>query len=137
MNEIKISKRVVILSLVLLGTAAAAGWGAPRIMGWLQARAIIKTTLTPAEATPAVLPEADGREAAIAGARQFYSVDYSKGQQAWLDNLCAVSTQIGCLMDKNVIAPNLWGPVCPGQDGHHGPGYGPGKSSGSGRQHAG
>ena len=108
MNEIKISKRVVILSLVLLGAAAAAGWGAPQIMGWLQAKAIVKTTPTPAGATPAVLPEADGRDAAIAGARQFYSVDYSKGQQAWLDNLCAVSTQIGCLMDQNVIAPNLW-----------------------------
>ena len=110
MNEIKISKRVVILSLVLLGAAAAAGWGAPRIMGWLQAKAIVRTTPIPTGVTPAALPEMDGREAAIAGARQFYSVDYSKGQQAWLDNLCAVSTQIGCLMDQNVIAPNLWGP---------------------------
>jgi hypothetical protein len=45
--------------------------------------------------------------AALAGAQAFYTVDYRE-QQAWLDRLCAVSTQIGCTGDKNVLAPSLW-----------------------------
>jgi hypothetical protein len=35
-------------------------------------------------------------------------VDYQKGQQVWLDQLCSVCTQAGCIVYQNVIGPNLW-----------------------------
>ena len=48
------------------------------------------------------------QKAAAAGAQAFYTVDYQKGQQVWLDKLCSVSTQTGCIVYQNVIGPNLW-----------------------------
>jgi hypothetical protein len=44
----------------------------------------------------------------VAGALAFYTVDYQKGQQAWLDQLCAASTSTGCAMDQNVFVPAMW-----------------------------
>jgi hypothetical protein len=107
-NEIKISKRMIAISLILIGAATAAVWDAPQIMDLFQARASAQSIPTPGAGSLVDLTEADGRESAITGARQFYTVDFQKGQQAWLDSLCAVSTQMGCLMDQKVIAPNLW-----------------------------
>ena len=53
--------------------------------------------------------------AALAGAQAFYTVDAQAGQQAWLDRLCAVSTQIGCIVYQNVIGPNSVAEVRRGQ----------------------
>jgi hypothetical protein len=55
-------------------------------------------------------PDGDqpAQAAAVAGAQAFYSVDFKKGKQAWLDRLCAVSTNTGCAMDQNVFVPALW-----------------------------
>jgi len=108
MNEIKISKRIIVIGLFLIGAAVALVWGAPQIMGLFQGKSSAQITPTPGGRGTAVPTDADARDAAITGVRQFYTVDFQKGQQAWLDKLCAVSTQMGCLMDQNVIAPSLW-----------------------------
>jgi len=109
MDEIVIPKRVIILGLVLIGLAAVAIWLAPQLMGG---------SLTQAGGTGIPSPVADelvgaedaaAREAALAGAQAFYTVDYAAGQQKWLDQLCSVSTQAGCIVYQNVIIPNLWG----------------------------
>ena len=108
MDEIRVPKRVVLIGLILIGIAAAAVWGAPRLVGVFQTRVNRSGTPTPAETPPASQEDAAARDAAQAGAEAFYSVDYQKGQQAWLDQLCSVSTQTGCTVYQNVIVPNLW-----------------------------
>ena len=49
-----------------------------------------------------------GRSAALAGARAFYSVDYTTGSDQWAARLCALSTQPACELYQNTIAPFLW-----------------------------
>lgn len=108
MNEVAIPKRYIILSLVLIGLVATAVWFASQLYG-----------CSPAQAGEAVIPpnppadrseaeDAYARDAALAGARAFYTVDYAEGKQQWLDQLCSVSTQAGCIVYQNVIVPNLW-----------------------------
>lgn len=108
MNEIVIPKRYIILGLVLISLSAAAIWFAPRLYAGSQAQS--DEAIAPA--SPVVdqteAEDAAAGKAALAGARAFYSVDYQTGQQHWLDQLCAVSTQTGCIVYQNVIVPNLW-----------------------------
>jgi hypothetical protein len=113
-NEIAIPKRFVIFGLILIGLAAAAVWGGPQVIASIQARAIGPgSTPTQVEKTQANNEDALARNAALAGAQAFYTVDYQKGQQDWLDQLCAVSTQTGCTVTQNVIAPYLWSQLEP------------------------
>jgi hypothetical protein len=65
------------------------------------------TQVTPEEAPPGQ-DDSAAQKAALAGAQAFYTVDFEKGQQAWLDGLCSVSTQAGCTVYQDVIGPNLW-----------------------------
>jgi hypothetical protein len=55
-------------------------------------------------------PDGDqpAQAAALAGIQAFYTVDFRIGQQAWVDRLCAASTQIGCTIDQKAQAPSLW-----------------------------
>lgn len=108
MDEIVIPKRVVILGLVLIGLAAVAIWLAPQLMGGSLAQAGGASVPSPIADEQEGAEDAAAREAALAGARAFYTVDYSTGQQKWLDQLCSVSTRAGCIVYQNVIVPNLW-----------------------------
>lgn len=114
MNEIAIPKRFVIFGLILVGLAAAAVWGGPQLIASIQARIIGPgRTPTQVEKTQANNEDALAKNSALAGAQAFYTVDYQKGRQAWLDQLCSVSTQTGCTVTQNVIAPYLWSQLEP------------------------
>jgi len=108
MSEVMISKkRLVVWLLLVLALLGAALWGYP----WIRKLIPVPTpvvALQPA-APPTGDPDAVSKAAAMAGARAFYTLDYQVGRQAWLDALCAVSTQAGCAIDQNVIVPALWG----------------------------
>lgn len=108
MNEIVIPKRYIILGLVLIGLVAAAVWFGPQILGGSLAQAGEAVIPTDPTVDQAGAEDSAAREAALAGAKAFYAVDYTAGQQHWLDRLCSVSTQTGCIVYQNVIVPNLW-----------------------------
>ncbi|MDD5369142.1 MAG: hypothetical protein PHQ40_08655 [Anaerolineaceae bacterium] len=108
MDTIEISKRKVSMLLILLpiGLLAVAilwihqnGQSLPFILH-----------LSPTSSTLAAnrSPVDPAQDAAVAGAKAFFSVDTSKGMQVWLDDLCRVSTQLGCSVDQNLIIPGLW-----------------------------
>lgn len=111
MYEVVIPKRVVILGLVLIGLAAVAIWLAPQLMGGSLAQAGGAGIPSPVAEEQVGAEDAAARGAALAGAQAFYTVDYTAGQQKWLDQLCAVSTQAGCIVYQNVIVPNLWSQI--------------------------
>ncbi len=108
MSEIVIPKRYIILGLVLIGLVAAAIWFAPQFYGGSLAQAGEAVTTSSPSVDQSEAEDAAARDAALAGAKAFYTVDYAKGQQHWLDQLCSVSTQTGCIVYQNVIVPNLW-----------------------------
>lgn len=108
MNEIVIPKRFVIIGLVLVGLAAAVVWLAPQVFGRSLAQAGEAVTTASPSVDQSEAEDAAARDAALAGAKAFYTVDYTAGQQHWLDQLCLVSTQAGCIVYQNVIVPNLW-----------------------------
>ena len=108
MNEIVIPKRFIIIGLVLIGLAAVVIWFAPQIMGGSLAQAGEAVTTAPPSVDQSEIEDAAARDAALAGVKAFYTVDYTAGQQHWLDQLCSVSTQTGCIVYQNVIVPNLW-----------------------------
>jgi hypothetical protein len=51
-------------------------------------------------------PEAS--EVAEQGVSAFYTIDYSKGISAWVDQYCAVATDEGCRAFADVYAPTFW-----------------------------
>ena len=108
MSEIVIPKRYIILGLVLIAIVAAAIWFAPQFYGGSPAQAGEAVTTASPSVDQSEAEAAKARDAALAGAKAFYTVDYSSGQQYWLDQLCSVSTQAGCIVYQNVIVPNLW-----------------------------
>jgi hypothetical protein len=107
-DEITIPKKWVVIVLVLIGLGAGVLWGVPKVLGGNQANASVLSSQAPAQDEQIGEDDNAAQKAAIAGAQAFYSVDYQKGQQAWLDQLCSVSTQTGCIVYQNVIGPNLW-----------------------------
>lgn len=107
MSEIVIPKRYIILGLVLICLVAAI-WFAPQLYGGSPAQAGEAVTTASPSVDPSEAGDAAARDAALAGAKAFYTVDYAAGQQHWLDQLCSVSTQTGCIVYQNVIVPNLW-----------------------------
>lgn len=108
MSEIVIPKRYIILSLVLIGLVVAAIWFAPQLYGGSLAQAGEAVMPAAPSVDQSEAEDAAAREAALAGAKAFYTVDYTAGQQHWLDQLCSASTQTGCIVYQNVIVPNLW-----------------------------
>jgi len=107
-SEIVIPKRYIILSLVLIGLVAAAIWFAPHLYGDSLAQSGEAVTPVSSLVDQSEAEDAAARDAALAGAKAFYTVDYTAGQQHWLDQLCSISTQAGCIVYQNVIVPNLW-----------------------------
>lgn len=108
MEEIMIPKKWVVIVLVLIGLGAGVLWGVPKVLGRSQAFVSTPSTQLPAQDEQTGQDDSAAQNAATAGAQAFYTVDYQKGQQAWLDQLCSVSTQTGCIVYQNVIGPNLW-----------------------------
>jgi len=52
---------------------------------------------TSCTAEPVVTSDLDPAAAAVKlGVETFYTIDYEAGEEAWLENICAVSTQSGC-----------------------------------------
>jgi hypothetical protein len=45
--------------------------------------------------------------AAQHGAESFYTLDYRQSPDAWVEAICAISTEGGCSLAK-LAAPNLW-----------------------------
>jgi len=107
MNEITISKKKLFTWLLVIILLAAVGFGIYTFRRFLPGR---EAALQSVAAAPLTTPDGDqlAQAAAVSGAQAFYSVDYQNGKQAWLDQMCAVSTSIGCIMDQNVFVPALW-----------------------------
>ncbi len=107
MNEITISKKHLFLWLLVIIILSAAGFGIYSFRRFLPGQAAIQQIVPTASPTT---PDADqlAQAAAVVGAQAFYAVDYRKGQQAWLDQLCRASTSTGCAMDQNVFVPAMW-----------------------------
>ncbi len=107
MNEITISKKRFFTWLVLIALLVVVGQGFSFFRRFLPGQGTAQQpTPTPSSITPGV--DQPAQAAALAGAQAFYTLDYRSGQQAWLDQLCAVSTSTGCTMDQNVFVPALW-----------------------------
>ena len=111
MDEIMIPKKWVVIVLVLIGLGAGVLWGFPKVLGRSRAIVSAPSTQLPAQDEQIEQDDSAAQKAATAGAQAFYTVDYQKGQQAWLDQLCSVSTQTGCIVYQNVIGPNLWSSI--------------------------
>ena len=107
MNEITISKKHFFTWLLVIILLAAVGFGIYAFQRFLPGQEAAPQSVAAASLTT---PDGDqaAQAAAVAGAQAFYNVDYQKGKQAWLDQLCEVSTRTGCAMDQNVFVPALW-----------------------------
>jgi len=83
--EIKLStiKKALVILLAVFVIIAAVRFVLPLLGGDVQA-----------EAEPTPVP--DGREAAIAGLTALFTTDVTTGYDAWLQSVCAVSTENGC-----------------------------------------
>jgi hypothetical protein len=106
MNEITISKKHVLVGLLLIILCAGIALGVSLVQRVLQNQQIAHNT---SSAVPDAAMNDDqlAQEAALAGAQAFYTVDY-QAQQDWIEELCAISTEIGCAVDKHTLAPTLW-----------------------------
>jgi hypothetical protein len=108
-DEIMIPKKWVVIVLVIIGLGAGVLWAVPRVLGQPLKGLVKQHTKTPVSTLLSTEDQdVTAQKAATAGAQAFYTVDYQKGQQVWLDHLCSVSTQTGCIVYQNVIGPNLW-----------------------------
>ena len=107
MNEITISKKHLFLWLLFIILLAAAGFGIYAFRRFLPGQEAVQQAVP---TISSITPDADqpAQAAAVSGAVAFYTVDYQKGKQAWLDKLCAASTSTGCAMDQNVFVPAMW-----------------------------
>ena len=107
MKEITISKKHLFLWLLVIILVAAIGFGVYTFRRFLPGQETVQQAVPTASSTT---PNADqpAQAAAVSGAQAFYTMDYQKGKQAWLDQLCAVSTNTGCVMDQNVFVPAIW-----------------------------
>ena len=107
MNEITISKKHLFIWLLVVILLASIGFGIYAFRRFPPGQEAAAQSVAAASLTT---PDDDqlAREAAVAGAQAFYTVDYQNGKQAWLDQLCAVSTSTGCAIDQNVFVPALW-----------------------------
>jgi predicted negative regulator of RcsB-dependent stress response len=96
MKEIAISKQSITIIVILILLAAG---------GWYALQSFSASPIMP---TPT--PNVDDSQAAaaiIAGIEAFFNVDYQQGQEAWLDQFCAVTSESGCQFAK-LGAASLW-----------------------------
>ena len=80
----------ILLALLLAAVFAAA-------FPWLRIQ--VKPLFLPDENSPQM--------AAKRGAEIFYSLDYHQSPEEWVETLCAISTEGGCVLAE-LAAPNLW-----------------------------
>lgn len=96
MKEIAISKQLITIIVILI-MLASGGWYALQTF-----------TASPIQPTPT--PNVDDSQAStaiVAGIKAFFNVDYQQGQEAWLEQYCAVTTESGCQFAK-LGAASLW-----------------------------
>ena len=108
MDEILVPKKWVVILLVTVGLGAGVAWGAQQILGRSRPSESPSPIQPPTPEVQSTPDDTLAQKAVLAGAQAFYTVDTQKGQQAWLDYLCSVSTQTGCIVYQNVIGPHLW-----------------------------
>jgi hypothetical protein len=108
MNEVVISKKRILVGVLILILLIGVGFLIPFVRRFLVSREAVPNASTPSTTTATTDGDRPAQAAALAGAQAFYTVDTSNGQQTWLDHLCAVSTNAGCAMDQNVFVPALW-----------------------------
>ena len=107
MNEITVSKKHLFLWLLVIILLAVAGFGIYAFRRFLPGQEAVQQAV-PTASSNTTDADQPAQAAAVSGAQAFYTVDYQKGKQAWLDQLCAVSTSTGCAMDENVFVPAMW-----------------------------
>jgi hypothetical protein len=107
MREIVIHKQGLLAAGLVIGLIVSGIWLLPRLLTSEDSVNTGAGEIAPYVQNPAPI-EDDAQLAAIAGAQAFYTMDHTSGQQVWLDQLCRVSTQIGCTAYQNVIVPALW-----------------------------
>lgn len=96
MKEIAISKQSITIIVILL-LLAAGGW-------------YVLQSFTASPVPPTPTPNVDDSEAAeaiVTGIEAFFNVDYQQGQEAWLEQYCAVTSESGCQFAK-LGAASLW-----------------------------
>ena len=109
MNEILIPKRLVLTMLVLVVLIVSGLWAAWQFKDLWQNRFGPAPLATVAVMrSPAQESDLEASQAAVRGAQAFYTLNYLTGQEKWLADLCAVSTESGCAFDRNLVGPGLW-----------------------------
>ncbi len=96
MREFNISKRTLVLVLLLIACATAG------IFGIRYADQII-----PRPTPKLPVDDRQASEAVVAGVKTFLTVNYAEGKDAWLERFCATSTQSGCLFATSG-STSLW-----------------------------
>ena len=91
--DISISKQTILICTLLVLAALSAILLLPRLTGRSLAQ---------------VAGFDSGHNAALAGVKAFYSVDYQSGPDVWAARLCTMSTQPACGYYQNTLAPFLW-----------------------------
>ena len=107
MKEITISKKHLFLWLLVIILVAAIGFGVYTFRRFLPEQETVQQAV-PTASSNTTDADQPAQAAAVSGAQAFYTLDYQKGKQAWLDQLCVVSTSTGCAMDQNVFVPAMW-----------------------------
>jgi hypothetical protein len=110
MDDISISRRGLLAAMLLLVALAAVLFGLPHLRAWLSAPPVSDQAGVIADPQAGLPDDSDlaASRVAVAGALAFYTLDVRQGQQAWLDRLCATSSQAGCAIFSNVIVPAIW-----------------------------
>src|SRR5512140_32048 len=106
MNEVSVSRKRLLFWTVLIVLVTGLVLGFPVLRQYLPGLATAQSSDVPqATSTPDI--DQAAQSAALAGAQAFYTVNY-QNQQAWLEKLCAVSTESGCQVDRSILVATLW-----------------------------
>jgi hypothetical protein len=108
LKEIVIPKNVLFATVILVVLVAIGIRWIPGLFADSQHDPVEQQIIAPTPQDQSNGDDTGAQSAALAGARAFYSIDYRTGFQVWLDRLCDLSTETGCIVYQNVIGPNLW-----------------------------
>ena len=108
MKEIVIPKNALFATVILVVLVAIGIRWIPGLLAEVQHDPVEQQVIAPMPQDQSNADDTGAQSAALAGARAFYSIDYQTGFQVWLDRLCDLSTETGCIVYQNVIGPNLW-----------------------------
>jgi len=96
LREFNISKKSLVLIFVILAFTTT---------GILAIRHVGQILPHPSPTPP--VDETQASAAVVAGAKAFFTVDYTESKEAWLERFCATSTQSGCLFATSG-STSLW-----------------------------